>query len=114
MSYLSILKNEPKIMTTSKAEIITYKPGAYCQLRLANGERILIGCAQTGIKISKLAFAGIIPTKTIASWPITQIDTVVNLFGDENNLAEQPLDAIKRKLMTCSSIQEVKQLCEDK
>lgn len=57
------------------AEIITYKPGAYCQLKLTSRERVLISCAQTGINIMKLGLGGLIPTKTIADWPISKLAT---------------------------------------
>ena len=93
------------------AEIITYKPGAYCHIKLASGERVLISCAQTGIKIMKLALRGLLPTKTIADWPISQITTAMHIFVDENQPSQHPLDAIKSKLITCSSILEIEQLC---
>jgi hypothetical protein len=93
------------------AEIITYKPGAYCQLKLASRERVLISCAQTGIKIMKLGFGGLIPTKTIVNWPISQVAAAMNIFADKNDPSLHPLEAIKAKLMTCSSIGEVERLC---
>ncbi len=93
------------------AEVITYKPGAYCQLKLASRERVLISCAQTGIKIMKLGLGGLIPTKTIADWPVSKLATAVHIFADETNPSQHPLEAIKNKLMTCSSICEIEQLC---
>jgi hypothetical protein len=33
-------------MATPVAEVMAYKPGAYCQLKLASSERVLISCAQ--------------------------------------------------------------------
>lgn len=93
------------------AEVITYKPGAYCQLKLASRERVLISCAQTGIKITKLGFGGLIPTKTIADWPISKLSSAIHIFADENNPSHHPLEAIKNKLMTCSSIREIEELC---
>ena len=98
-------------MATPVAEIITYKPGAYCQLKLASRERVLISCAQTGIKIMKLGLGGLIPTKTIADWPISQLASAIHIFADENNASVHPLEAIKSKLMTCSSIDEIERLC---
>ena len=98
-------------MGTPVAEIITYKRGAFCQLKLASRERVLISCAQTGIKIIKLGLGGLIPTKTIADWPVSRLDAVIRIFADESNLSQHPLDAIKNKLMTCSSIRHVEQLC---
>lgn len=93
------------------AEIITYKPGAYCQIRFPNGERVLISCAQTGIKIVKLVFGGILPTKTVANWPISEITSAIKIFADPNNPTQHPLDAIRNKLVNCSSISEVQNLC---
>lgn len=93
------------------AEIVAYKPGAYCQLKLASGERVLISCAQTGIKIMKLALGGLIPTRTIVDWPITALASAIELFADESAPAQHPLDAIKNKLAHCSSIAEIEQLC---
>ena len=94
------------------AEVITYKPAAYCQLKLASRERVLISCAQTGIKIMKLGLGGgLIPTKTIADWPVSKLASAVHIFVDESNPSQHPLEAIKNKLMTCSSIREIEQLC---
>ncbi len=95
------------------AEIITYKPGAFCQIRFPNGERALISCAQTGIKVVKLLF-GILPTKTIANWPISEISSAIKIFADPNNPTQHPLDAIKNKLLDCSSISEVQKVCDGK
>jgi hypothetical protein len=75
------------------AEVISYKPGAYCQLKLASRERVLISCAQTGIKIMKLGLGGLIPTKTIADWPVSRLEEVISIFADEGN----PLKATLRR-----------------
>lgn len=96
------------------AEVISYKPGAYCQLKLASRERVLISCAQTGIKIMKLGLGGLIPTKTIADWPVSRIEEAISIFADEGNPLQHPLEAIKNKLITCSSIREIEQLCSSR
>lgn len=93
------------------AEVISYKPGAYCQLKLASRERVLISCAQTGIKIKKLGLGGLIPTKTIADWPVSRLEETISIFADEGNPSQHPLEAIKNKLMTCSSIRDIEHLC---
>lgn len=93
------------------AEVITYKSGAYCQLKLGSRERVLISCAQTGIKIMKLGLGGLIPTKTIADWPISKLSAAVHIFSDEANPTQHPLEVIKSRLMSCSSIHEIEQLC---
>ena len=64
------------------ASIVTYKPGAYCQLKLDSGERVLISCAQTGIKIMKLGLGGLFPTRMIADWPIAELCSAIAIFVD--------------------------------
>jgi hypothetical protein len=93
------------------ASVVTYKPGAFCQLKLDSGERILISCAQTGIKIMKLGWGGLFPTGTLADWPLRQLDEAIAIFADTNSPAAHPLDAIVSKLKSCSSIVEVRNLC---
>jgi len=92
-------------------EIVTYKPGAYCQLKLASGERVLVSCAQTGIKIMKVVLGGLIPTRTIVDWPIAELASAIEIFADESAPTQHPLEAIKNKLLTCASIKEIEQLC---
>jgi hypothetical protein len=96
------------------AQVIAYKPGAFCQLRLASRERVLISCAQSGIKIVKMGLGGLIPTKTIADWPVSRLEEATGIFADETNPSQHPLDAIRNKLMTCSSIRDIEQLCSGK
>jgi hypothetical protein len=93
------------------AEIVTYEPGAYCQLKLASGERVLVSCAQSGIKIMKVALGGLIPTRTIVNWSIPELASAIDIFADEAIPMQHPLEAIKNKLLTCSSIKEIEQLC---
>lgn len=93
------------------AEIVSYKPGAYCQIKFPTRERVLISCAQTGIKIMKMSLGGLLPTMTIADWPLSNLGQVISIFADPQNPALHPLDAIKNRLMTCSSISEVQGLC---
>jgi len=91
-------------------QIITYKPGAYCQMKLDSGERILISIAQTGIKISKLVLGGLVPTGTI--WECGTFDPkmhkVIEFFADPQDPGRHPLDAIKDKLIKCQSIDNVR------
>jgi len=93
------------------ASIVTYKPGAYCQIKLDSGERVLISCATTGIKIMKLGLVGLVPTRTIADWPIAKLRSAIAIFADPSQPDLHPLDAIKNRLMSCPSIAEVEQLC---
>ena len=99
-------------MQTIMTEIIRYKPKAYCQIRFPNGDRVLVSCAQTGIKIFKLGFFGLFPTKTIADWPISRVESAIAIFADPTNPMAHPLDAIKDKLVkACSSTSDVQKLC---
>jgi len=93
------------------AKIVTYKPGAYCQLKLASGERVLVSCAQSGIKIMKVTVGGLIPTRTIVNWPISALASAIEIFADKATPMQHPLEAIKNKLLTCSSIKDIEQLC---
>lgn len=101
----------PTLQQGQVAEVVTYKPSAYCQIKLPTGERVLISCAQTGIKISKLALGGLIPTETIVEWPISRIDFAIAIFADESAPAQHPLDAIKNKLLNCQTIGDIERLC---
>lgn len=96
------------------ADIIAYKPGAFCQLKLASRERVLISIAQTGIKIMKLSLGGLIPTKTIADWPVSELELVIRIFADETDPSQHPLDAIKNKLIACPSINDIEKMCSGK
>ena len=62
----------------------------------------------------KLGFAGLIPTKTIADWPVSRLEEAIGIFADEANPSQHPLEAIKNKLMTCSSIRDIEQLCSSR
>lgn len=89
-------------------EVVNYKEGRYCQLKLDSGERILISIAQSGIKIVKLSFGGLIPTSTIWNCSIADVRKAINLFVDQEELLIHPLDAIKGKLIDFKSIADVK------
>lgn len=90
-------------------KIITYKnagpKGMFCQIKLESGERILISIAQSGVKIFKLRFMGMIPVKTL--WELNDIVHMVEMFADPANPEKPPLDAIRDKLINCKSIKEV-------
>jgi hypothetical protein len=90
-------------------KIIAYKnagsSGMFCQLKFDSNERILISIAQTGVRICKLSFGGLIPTRTL--WESNDSVRMVELFGDENEPDKHLLDAIITKLMRCNSVSEV-------
>jgi hypothetical protein len=96
---------------TALATVVSYKAGAYCQLKLDRGERVLISCAQTGIKIMRLGWGGLFPVETLAEWPVDQLDEAIAVFLDIDNPSAHPLDAIVKKLSLCSSIGDVRRAC---
>lgn len=96
------------------SDIITYQnnsSGKYCQIKLDDGNRILISIAQPGIKIIKLKWGGLWP-----SGDIFDISTN-DLFSDkyksaltklsEKSLEPDMLDVFKNILIECKSLQEV-------
>jgi hypothetical protein len=94
------------------AELVTYKAGAYCQIKFQNSERVLVSCTHTGIRISKLGFAGLFPIRTIAEWSIADLGTAIEIFANPETPMAHPLDSIKDGLLkTCTSIADVQRLC---
>lgn len=101
-------------------KIITYKNegrnGVFCQIKLNNGERILISLAVSSIKIIKLDIKGLIPTETIweFNWECDtdDLEKVVEVFVNPDSPSKHILDAIVDKLINCQSIEEVKLKCE--
>jgi len=93
-------------------EIVTYKnagpEGVFSQIKLGNGERILISIAQPGIQIYKLKFKGLFPASTV--WKTDNIDQMIVLFGDFALSEGILLDAVIKKVIGCKSIDEVKSL----
>lgn len=102
------------------SKIIAYKNDKYrcfCQIKLDNGERILISIAGTqtpSIKVSKLAFGGLIPIQTIWQYNPTMAGgyeayarKTFNMFVNPKT-PKHPLDAIVDKLKPCKSIEEVR------
>lgn len=96
-------------------KIITYKKGPsgkFCQIKYDDGNRILISLAQTGVRISKLKWAGLIPSEAI--FDISTSD----MFSDKYKVAREKLtevslepdllDVFKDLLLPCNSIKEVK------
>lgn len=98
------------------SKIVTYsnKPtGKYCQIKLDDGNRILISISKTGIKVYKLLF-GFIPIRSIINLPISDfapnseleheaaLEKLVKKTSELN-----PLDCLKELLLPCKSIGEV-------
>jgi hypothetical protein len=92
----------------------------WCQIRLDSGERVLISIAgrpTSSIKVFRLAFAGLIPIKTI--WELTPakvggddafVDYFMKMFLPDQNETPRPLDAIRDVLLECSSIEDARRM----
>lgn len=120
---LEEIRNYREATTKKKpilSKIIAYKNDKYrcfCQFKLNSGERILISIAGTptpSIKISKLAFGGLIPTQTIWEYNLTMAggyETYARktfyMFGNPES-RKHPLDAMIDMLLPCNSIEEVR------
>jgi hypothetical protein len=77
----------------------------WARLRLENGDLILISVAQSGVKIIKLKWGGIIPAATL--WKSSNLAEVAEKFVDINNPFQRPLDLIICKLIDCRSAAHV-------
>lgn len=102
------------------SEIITYKnspSGKYCQIKLDDGNRILISIAQTGVKVMKLKWGGMIPSRDIFDI------TTQELFSEkykparekltEKSIAMDMLDVFKEILIECCSLEEAVKALDD-
>lgn len=96
-------------------EIVTYKnagkAGIFSQIKLDNGERILISIAEPGVQIFKLGFGGLFPMGTV--WESGDLQQMTVLFGDFALSESMLLDAVINKLIRCRSIDDVKQLLSE-
>ncbi len=75
-------------------------------MKLDSSERILVSIAQTGVKISRLGWGGLMPTKTI--WESNDVPKMVRLFGNEDQPDRDLLDSIIGKCVEIKSIEELK------
>jgi hypothetical protein len=88
------------------SKIITYKEGAYSQIKLDSGERILLSVAQTGIVIFKMRFFGVIPGPKLAEWPPDLLSRFMLLFGGAP-LNQTPFNYTVEKLTSFDSIKSL-------
>lgn len=106
------------------SEVITYGNNvqqSFCQIKLTNGERILISIVTRPtplIRISKLLI-GLLPVKTIWEFSARMaggndeyLRQVVTMFADfeSGNEPKPPLDSIRDHLLQCNSTAEVRRL----
>lgn len=85
------------------AQIITYKEGAYSQIRLSSGERILLSVGQSGIAIFKLYFFGFFPGRKLAEWHSSQLADFMFFFGGAP-LNQTPFNYTVNKLTSFDNI----------
>jgi hypothetical protein len=104
------------------AELVTYandKFRCYCQLRCDNGDRILIsiaGAPTPSVKIMKLGFFGMVPVQTIWEYNPTMaggyeayVRKMMTMFQDFSaEEPKHPLDILRDRLLSCTSIAEVR------
>ncbi len=81
--------------------------GAQCwaQLRLENGDRILISVAEPGVQIFKLKWGGLIPGAKL--WASDNLVQLGRVFFDPPRPSKRPLDCIIDALINCRSAAEV-------
>lgn len=80
----------------------------WARLRLDSGEKVLISVAQTGVKIFKLKWGGLLPGPTL--WASRSIVEVGEKFFDRDRPLQSPLDSIIDRVIDCPSTAE---LCAD-
>ncbi|MBC8021124.1 MAG: hypothetical protein H7X78_07935 [Methyloceanibacter sp.] len=77
----------------------------WARLRLESGEKILISVAQSGVKIFKLKWGGLVPGVTL--WASRSLVEVGEKFFDSDKPFQRPLDSIIDRLMDCRSAADV-------
>lgn len=97
------------------SKIITYKcnsSGKFCQIKLDDGNRILISMSQEGARVYKLKWGGLLPSETIFDIATSDLFSDVYKFAmerlTEKSLAPDLLDVFKEILLPCKSLAEVK------
>lgn len=102
------------------SEIITYKnspSGKYCQIKLDDGNRILISLAQTGIKVMKMKWGGVMPAGDI--FDISTQDLFSEKYRHsrekltEISLELDMLDVFKDVLLPCRTLDEAKKVLNE-
>ncbi|MBU0670920.1 hypothetical protein KKF29_02055 [Patescibacteria group bacterium] len=89
-------------------KIITYKQegarGIFSQIKLNNGDRVLISIAAGEIKIFKMKFLGLVPGSTI--WQYPSLHKFFELT-QENGYEDMPLDVLVNKVKNFDSIDQL-------
>ena len=73
----------------------------YARLQLKNGDEVMISVAQSGVKVWKMKWAGLLPVAVL--WASRSPLDVVETFLDPDKPTLRPLDSIIAKLIDCES-----------
>jgi hypothetical protein len=77
------------------------KRQCFAQLKLDNGDRILISVASGLVRVSKLGWRGLWPVATL--WETQTVDETGNAFFRSDTALMRPLDGIIATLIDCES-----------
>ncbi len=103
-------------------KIVNYRNNKYqcfCQIKLENGERVLISIASVptpSVKLIKLGLLGLVPVQTIWEYnPMmaggydSYVQKMMKMFQDPlTSEPKHPLDILRDRLLSCRSIPEVR------
>jgi hypothetical protein len=77
----------------------------FARLRLENGDQIMISVTQSAVTVFKMKWAGLLPSATL--WASSSMAEVANMFFDEGEPMQRPLDSMIARLLDCRSAAEV-------
>ena len=86
------------------AQVILKKEN-YCQIKLDSGERILVSLSSSDVKVFKLGFGGLLPTKTLLS--MSSIKAAIFLEENGQELKYGILEAFIKLCLTSNSINDL-------
>jgi len=89
-------------------DVVAKKDGvtkSWARLKLDNGDQVKISIGKSGVKISKMKWAGMIPEETL--WESRSREEVAKKLFDPRDPLRRPLDLIIDKLINCSSAEEI-------
>jgi hypothetical protein len=89
-------------------KIITYKDGAYSQVMLSSGERIMLSFAPNELKIFKMSWGGLFPIKTIVSLGPMKLALLKEFSELSIYKFTDYLEPCVTLALTCDSIDEIK------
>lgn len=86
------------------AQVILKKEN-YCQIKLDSGERILVSISNSDVKVFKLGFGGLLPTKTLLS--MSGIKAAIFLEENGLELKDGILEAFIKLCLSNNSIDDL-------